>query len=170
MTRPPRETETSRNCSGCLGLRKRSARSKGTEAQRPNTPALKIPWSRPFKRDAHRLHGQTSLRQQATNNACCPSGITWAYWVCTYGGPLMPGRGIHDGLADDGYLFLDQGEIFWGSDWIPPGRHLRFAEHNIGGPPGCQSEPLLCKLTVAPASCRQTAGTATLRFACFRVS
>jgi len=29
----------------------------------------------------------------------------------TFGGPLMPGRGLHDGLADDGYLFLDQGEI-----------------------------------------------------------
>ena len=27
------------------------------------------------------------------------------------GGPLMPGRDIHDGLAGDGYLFLDQGEI-----------------------------------------------------------
>jgi len=45
--RPPREKETSRNCSGCLGLRKRSARSRGTEAQRPSTPASRTPWPRP---------------------------------------------------------------------------------------------------------------------------
>jgi len=39
---------------------------------------------------------------------------------CTSGGFLMAGFT----LADDGYLFLDKGELFWGSDWeirIPHG-------------------------------------------------
>ncbi|MHB8656225.1 MAG: hypothetical protein ACYDA9_20400 [Terriglobia bacterium] len=39
----------------------------------------------------------------------------WAFKLCTSGGFLMPGFT----LADDGYLLLRDGEVFWGSDWIP---------------------------------------------------
>ncbi|HMD86769.1 MAG TPA: hypothetical protein VKO18_18930 [Terriglobia bacterium] len=39
----------------------------------------------------------------------------WAFKLCTSGGFLLPGFT----LADDGYLMLHEGEIFWGSDWIP---------------------------------------------------
>jgi hypothetical protein len=39
----------------------------------------------------------------------------WAFKLCTSGGFLLPGFT----LADDGYLILHEGEIFWGSDWIP---------------------------------------------------
>src|SRR5439155_22100630 len=38
----------------------------------------------------------------------------WAFRLCTSGGFLMPGFT----LADDGYLVLDEGEVFCCSDWI----------------------------------------------------
>jgi len=44
----------------------------------------------------------------------------WAFRLCTSGGFHLPGFT----LADDGYLALHQGEVFWGSDWIPPDRAL----------------------------------------------
>ena len=44
----------------------------------------------------------------------------WAFRLCTSGGFHLPGFT----LADDGYLVLHQGEVFWGSDWIPPDRAI----------------------------------------------
>jgi len=42
----------------------------------------------------------------------------WAFKLCTSGGFRLPGFT----LADDGYLILHEGEVFWGSDWIPKNR------------------------------------------------
>jgi hypothetical protein len=42
----------------------------------------------------------------------------WAYRLCTSGGFRLPGFA----LADDGYLVLQGGEVFCGSDWIPSDR------------------------------------------------
>jgi hypothetical protein len=39
----------------------------------------------------------------------------WAYKVCTAGGFTLPAFA----LADDGYLFLHDGQIWSGSDWMP---------------------------------------------------
>jgi hypothetical protein len=39
----------------------------------------------------------------------------WAYRLCTSGGFRMPGYA----LGDDGFLFLDEGRVLSGSDWIP---------------------------------------------------
>jgi hypothetical protein len=39
----------------------------------------------------------------------------WAYRLCTSGGFRLPGFA----LADDGYLFLHEGRVLSGSDWIP---------------------------------------------------
>jgi hypothetical protein len=39
----------------------------------------------------------------------------WAYRVCTSGGFRLPGFA----LADDGYLFVHDGHVVCGSDWIP---------------------------------------------------
>src|ERR1039458_9683987 len=39
----------------------------------------------------------------------------WAFKVSTGGGFRMPAFA----LADDGYLFVDNGQVFAGSDWIP---------------------------------------------------
>ena len=44
----------------------------------------------------------------------------WAFKLCTSGGFLMPGFT----LADDGYLVLHEGEVFWGSDCIPRDRAI----------------------------------------------
>ncbi len=90
-----------------------------------NTVVEAVHASRPW------LHGEISLRQQAFVNKQLQRLLAkWAYLrslskrgVCASGGFLMPGswnprRGIHDGLADDGYLFLGEGETLWGSDWV----------------------------------------------------
>jgi hypothetical protein len=42
----------------------------------------------------------------------------WAYRLCTSGGFRLPGFA----LADDGYLVLDDGQVFCSSDWIPKDR------------------------------------------------
>jgi hypothetical protein len=44
----------------------------------------------------------------------------WAYRLCTSGGFRLPGFA----LADDGYLVLHDGQVFWGSDWIPKDRAI----------------------------------------------
>jgi len=41
--------------------------------------------------------------------------VKWAYRLCTSGGFRLPGFA----LADDGYLFLHEGQVVCGSDWIP---------------------------------------------------
>jgi hypothetical protein len=41
--------------------------------------------------------------------------MKWAYRLCTSGGFRLPGFA----LADDGYLFLHEGHVVSGSDWIP---------------------------------------------------
>ena len=41
--------------------------------------------------------------------------MKWAYRRCTSGGFRLPGFA----LADDGYLFLHEGQVICGSDWIP---------------------------------------------------
>jgi hypothetical protein len=41
--------------------------------------------------------------------------MKWAYRLCTSGGFRLPGFA----LADDGYLFLHDGRVACGSDWIP---------------------------------------------------
>ena len=41
--------------------------------------------------------------------------MKWAYRLCTSGGFHLPGFA----LADDGYLFLHEGQAVCGSDWIP---------------------------------------------------
>lgn len=41
--------------------------------------------------------------------------MRWAYRLCTSGGFRLPGFA----LADDGYLFLHEGHVVCGSDWIP---------------------------------------------------
>ena len=41
--------------------------------------------------------------------------MKWAYRLCTSGGFRLPGFA----LADDGYLFLHDGHVVSGSDWIP---------------------------------------------------
>jgi hypothetical protein len=41
--------------------------------------------------------------------------MKWAYRLCTSGGFRLPGFA----LADDGYLFVHQGRVVSGSDWIP---------------------------------------------------
>src|SRR5258708_20470411 len=42
----------------------------------------------------------------------------WAFKLCRSGGFRLPGFT----LADDGYLILHDGEVFWGSDWMPNNR------------------------------------------------
>ncbi len=41
--------------------------------------------------------------------------MKWGYRLCTSGGFRLPGSA----LADDGYLFLHEGQVVSGSDWIP---------------------------------------------------
>jgi len=41
--------------------------------------------------------------------------MKWAYRLCTSGGFCLPGFA----LADDGYLFVHNGQLVCGSDWIP---------------------------------------------------
>ncbi len=153
----PRETETSRNCSGCLGLRKRSARSTQTEAQRPSTPASRIqgswPCSRPTPPATWRnipssifLNGQ--LQRLAAKRADLRSKSNGGVHLRRFsdGGSRNQQR-IHDGLADDGHLFLDHGEIFWGSDWVrtrpgfDPVRQDDRVADQPGGTAGALSRP-----------------------------
>ena len=44
----------------------------------------------------------------------------WAFKVCTAGGFEMPAFA----LADDGYLFLHDGKVYSGSDWMPQDRSI----------------------------------------------
>jgi len=44
----------------------------------------------------------------------------WAFKVCTAGGFEMPAFA----LADDGYLFVHDGKVYSGSDWIPQDRSI----------------------------------------------
>src|SRR6516165_7917140 len=46
--------------------------------------------------------------------------MKWAYRLCTSGGFRLPGFA----LADDGYLFLHEGQVISGSDWIPKTRAI----------------------------------------------
>jgi hypothetical protein len=46
--------------------------------------------------------------------------MKWAYRLCTSGGFRLPGFA----LADDGYLFLYEGQVISGSDWIPKTRAI----------------------------------------------
>jgi hypothetical protein len=55
------------------------------------------------------------VRHPFINRQLQRSLAKWAFKLCTSGGFLMPGFT----LADDGYLVLHEGEVFWGSDWIP---------------------------------------------------
>ena len=50
----------------------------------------------------------------------------WAFKICTGGGLTLPAFA----LADDGYLFLHEGQVYAGSDWIPE-------EHAIAPSLGC---------------------------------
>ena len=69
----------------------------------------------------------------------------WAFKVSTGGGFRMPAFA----LADDGYLFAHDGQVFAGSDWIPEGceRQLAFIKKRAGdslsnpdeGGPACRS-------------------------------
>lgn len=52
----------------------------------------------------------------------------WAYRLCTSGGFRLPGFA----LADDGYLVLHDGQVFWGSDWIPKDRAIAFVPSRHG--------------------------------------
>jgi len=79
-------------------------------------------------------------------------------------GSCNPRRGIHLGLADDGYLFLDQGEIFrvrigfeFDPDWILPGRTIASL---------ASRERLLVRYPVRmkEASVAQTSRPSSLRF------
>lgn len=52
----------------------------------------------------------------------------WAYRLCTSGGFRLPGFA----LADDGFLLLQNGQIFCGSDWIPKERGFASVPSRMG--------------------------------------
>src|SRR5579864_6576737 len=52
----------------------------------------------------------------------------WAYRLCTSGGFRLPGFA----LADDGYVIVQDGQIFCGSDWIPKERGFAPVASRIG--------------------------------------
>jgi hypothetical protein len=52
----------------------------------------------------------------------------WAFKVCTAGGFEMPAFA----LADDGYLFMHDGKVYSGSDWIPQDRSVNALTTNQG--------------------------------------
>jgi hypothetical protein len=52
----------------------------------------------------------------------------WAFKVCTAGGFEMPAFA----LADDGYLFLADGKVCSGSDWIPQDRSINALDTSRG--------------------------------------
>jgi hypothetical protein len=54
--------------------------------------------------------------------------MKWAYRLCTGGGFRLPGFA----LADDGYLFLHEGHVVCGSDWIPKSATIARSECTRG--------------------------------------
>jgi hypothetical protein len=54
--------------------------------------------------------------------------MKWAYRLCTSGGFRLPGFA----LADDGYLFLHDGHVVCGSDWIPKSSAIAQSESRRG--------------------------------------
>jgi hypothetical protein len=52
--------------------------------------------------------------------------MKWAFRLCTSGGFRLPGFV----LADDGYLFLEKGQVVCGADWIP--------KTSVIAEPGCR--------------------------------
>jgi hypothetical protein len=52
----------------------------------------------------------------------------WAYRVCTSGGFRLPGFA----LADDGYLFVHEGHVVSGSDWMPKSSAIAASECRRG--------------------------------------
>jgi hypothetical protein len=54
--------------------------------------------------------------------------MKWAYRLCTSGGFPLPGFA----LADDGYLFLYDGQVVSGSDWIPKTSAIAHSECRRG--------------------------------------
>lgn len=52
----------------------------------------------------------------------------WAFKVCTAGGFEMPAFA----LADDGYLFVHDGKVYSGSDWIPQDHSINSLATNRG--------------------------------------
>ena len=54
--------------------------------------------------------------------------MKWAYRLCTSGGFRLPGFA----LADDGYLFLHEGHVVCGSDWIPKSAAIARSECTRG--------------------------------------
>jgi len=54
--------------------------------------------------------------------------MKWAYRLCTSGGFRLPGFA----LADDGYLFLHNGHVVCGSDWIPKSAAIARSECTRG--------------------------------------
>jgi hypothetical protein len=52
----------------------------------------------------------------------------WAYRLCTSGGFRLPGFA----LADDGYLLMQDGQIFCGADWIPKDRGFASVPSRMG--------------------------------------
>src|SRR5271167_923324 len=54
--------------------------------------------------------------------------MKWAYRVCTGGGFHLPGFA----LADDGYLFLHEGQVVCGADWIPKASAIAASECRRG--------------------------------------
>jgi hypothetical protein len=59
----------------------------------------------------------TLVRHPFINNKLQQLLAKWAFKVSTGGGFRMPAFA----LADDGYLFVHNGQVFAGSDWIPEG-------------------------------------------------
>ena len=57
----------------------------------------------------------TLVRHPFLNNKLQQLLAKWAFKVATGGGFRMPAFA----LADDGYLFVHNGQVFAGSDWIP---------------------------------------------------
>lgn len=67
----------------------------------------------------------------------------WAYKTLTGGGLELPAFA----LADDGYLFLDQGRIYAGSDWLP----LDTAITSVSAPYGlCVRHPIRMREDLLP--------------------
>lgn len=54
--------------------------------------------------------------------------MKWAYRLCTSGGVRLPGFA----LADDGYLFVHDGHVICGSDWIPKSAAIARSECTHG--------------------------------------
>ena len=55
------------------------------------------------------------VRHPYVNNQLNKLLARWAFKAATGGGFRLPAFA----LMDDGYLFLKDGQVFWGSDWIP---------------------------------------------------